>query len=545
MKKIFLFFVLLVFVSIDCSAIDSTVIDTCSNNKHRSWWDVQHYTLQVNISPEKEKIEGAVTIQAKVVASAIDTLQIDLQEPLRIKKIIWGKNKVDLIRAGNHYLVIGNFKQLKIGHLFEITVVYDGVPQTAKNPPWSGGFIRTKAADGTPWIAVACQGIGASSWWPCKDDHRDEPDLGVDLYYQTSATLKAIGNGKLYGQEKKGKNKTYHWRVENPINLYDVTFYIGNYVHFSDTLQGKKGVLDLDYYVLADNLQKAKKQFQVVKPMLHCFEYWLGPYPFYEDGYKLVEAPYLGMEHQSAIAYGNNYKMGYAGVDRSKTGIGLLFDFIIVHESAHEWFGNSISANDIAYSWIHEGFTTYCETLFAEYLFGKDSASQYQRGQWKIIRNKKPIEGKPNACDGGSADQYEKAAAMVHMIRQIIDDDEHFRHVLHALNKQFYHKTIDGITFEKAINRSSSHNFSKVFEQYLRTTKIPILVCKVRGDELFYRWQNVVADFDMPVLVYIQGKKHWLEARNQWKKIQLETKINAQSDIKIDADFLIGFAVKK
>ncbi|MEO9257223.1 MAG: M1 family aminopeptidase, partial [Crocinitomicaceae bacterium] len=354
-----------------------------------------------------------------------------------------------------------------------------------------------------------------------------------------SSKFTTIGNGRLIESIKKGGKTISHWRVVNPINLYDVTFYIGDYVHWSDTLNGEKGVLNLDYYVLRENLDRAKLQFAMVKQMIHCFEFWLGPYPFYEDGYKLVESPYLGMEHQSAVAYGNDYKMGYYGMDRSHTGVGLLFDFIIVHESAHEWFGNSISANDVAYSWIQEGFTTYCESIFTECAFGKEQATKYQLGQWNIISNKSPIEGVVDMCDGGSVDQYEKASSIIHMIRQIINDDEQFRQLLRALNKTFYHKTVDGPTVEKFINDFTKHDFTQVFNQYLRTVQIPRLAFKMVDSTLSYRWDNTIDEFDMPVLIQIDEVQQWLFPTNLWQDTTLNTTLDLKTQVKIDPNFLV------
>lgn len=513
--------------------------DECSNSVYRSWWDVQHYDLHLKIISGKEKIKGFTIIRAKVVGNPKDSLQIDLQNLLKISSVKYGEKSLKFIRKNNHYFVVGDFKQLKKGEVFELVINYAGVPTIAKNPPWDGGFVIDTSTDGKPWIAVACQGIGASSWWPCKDYAGDEPDFGVDLYYETSSILSAIGNGRLIESIKKGKNTISHWRVVNPINLYDVTFYIGDYVHWSDTLIGEKGILDLNYYVLRENFERAKLQFAVVKQMIHCFEFWLGPYPFYEDGYKLVESPYLGMEHQSAVAYGNDYKMGYYGVDRSHTGVGLLFDFIIVHESAHEWFGNSISVSDVAYSWIQEGFTTYCESIFGECAFGKERATTYQLGQWNIISNKSPIEGVIDMCDGGSVDQYEKASAIIHMIRQVINNDEEFRQLLRALNKTFYHQTVDGPTVEKFINDFTKHDFTNVFDQYLRTTQIPRLAFKMSDSTLSYRWDNIIDEFDMPVLIQIDEDEQWLFPTNLWQEIPLKAVIDLKTQVKIDPNFLV------
>jgi aminopeptidase N len=515
----------------------------CTNNPARSWWDVQHYDLNLNIDTATGKLNGTVIITAKVIGGIGNALQIDLKEPLKLNHVSSETNdnkqtdfKVEKIE--NHYIIKGEFnKIIKENGLFNLVIEYEGVPPIAARPPWDGGLVMDRDANGNRWMGMACQGIGASVWFPCKDFQGDEADMGMRLSMVVPGNLQMISNGRLQpnNERRSDRNLRWTWAVANPINNYDITFYIGDYVHWSDTLQGIKGPLSLDYFVLRENEAKAKEHFKIVKPMLECFESKIGAYPFYEDGYKLVDAPYLGMEHQSAVAYGNGYKMGYKGEDRSKSGVGLLFDFIIVHESGHEWFGNSITSYDKADTWIHEGFTTYTETIFAECLLGKNSAFIYQQGKRNVVRNDKPVQGKYNECDEGSSDHYDKAAFMIHMIRMVMKNDSAFFAMLKAMNETYYHKIVTGKEIAHFINHYSGIDFNKVFDQYLRTAAIPDLELKRKKNTLLYKWSNCVTGFNMPVLVHQNNKAIWLTPNTQWQKMSL-----SHDDICVDKNFLIN-----
>jgi len=516
----------------------------CTNNPARSWWDVQHYALDIKVDTGTGSLNGTVRIEATITGEISDSIQIDLQEPLEITDVLFdnGRNApaaMKVVKRGNIYIIKDDFKNLIQNGTFTLSISYNGIPAIAVKPPWDGGLVMSRDANGLPWIAMACQGIGASVWFPCKDFQGDEADKGMHLSMLIPANLQMISNGRLqpnYERRSDG-NLRWTWFVENPINNYDISFYIGDYVHWADTLNGAKGPLDLDYYVLRPNEERARKHFEVVKPMLQCFEEKIGPYPFYEDGYKLVEAPYLGMEHQSAVAYGNGYQMGYKGVDRSKTGVGLLFDFIIVHESGHEWFGNSITAYDKADTWIHEGFTTYTETIFAECLLGKKAAFTYQQGKKNKIRNDGPVQGRFNECNEGSGDHYDKAAFMIHMIRMIMKNDATFFAMLKSMNEKFYHKIISGKRMEDFINAYSGKNFDKVFDQYLRTASLPKLAIRYKKQQVLYKWTNCVAGFNMPVLVYDDEKPVWLKPTTRWQSIKTGgRKINVDENFLIDSE---------
>ncbi len=322
--------------------------------------------------------------------------------------------------------------------------------------------------------------------------------------------------------------------IKNPINLYNLTFYLGDYTTFTDTFQGEKGVLPLTFHPLRYNEFKARTHFRVVKDMLRCFEHWMGPYPFYEDGYKLVEAPYLGMEHQSAIAYGNGYQMGYLGKDRSGTGVGMLFDYIIIHESGHEWFGNNITAKDVADNWIHEGFTTYTETLYAEWIAGKEKAARYNKGEWKNIENDRPIIGAYGVADDGSGDKYDKGAAMLHMIRTIVNDDEKFRQILRGLNKEFWHQTVTTKQVEDYISQKSGRDFSAFFNQYLRTTQIPKLEWYEGRGEIHYRFTNVVEGFSIPIRPATDAAP--LAVSSEWRVAKHQGRVRWEDNFLLEAE---------
>ncbi|NCX95349.1 MAG: M1 family peptidase [Chitinophagia bacterium] len=426
-----------------------------SNGNGRKWWDVLKYDLKVQFDLANKSIIGSNAIIFSIKSAIIDTIQIDLQQPLIADDVTVDGKKQTFYRDSNVIWVVGHFSNMEQGINHNIEVQYHGRPVRAVNPPWNGGFTYDYDDNQCSWVGVSCQGLGASVWYPCKDAQWDEPNNGMTItlcipdsissnYTKKLYKLSAISNGVLekvvpattlldtnhHASKPKEGYSEWYWKVANPINNYDATFYIGNYVNIHDTMMGEKGLLAIDYWVLAGNKDKAIEHFKVVKPMLHCYEYWLGAYPFYEDGYKLVEAPYLGMEHQSAIAYGNKYKLGYKGYDRSHSEVGNTFDYIIIHESAHEWFGNNITAAENADNWIHEGLTTYTESLFVECANGVADATKFCKGEWQNIKNDKPIIGKYSVNDDGSSDKYDKGAALIFMIRKLINDDNKFRQML-------------------------------------------------------------------------------------------------------------------
>lgn len=525
----------------------------------RTWWDVTMYQLEVTPNFHKFTLSGKNTIFFHIVKKPKERMQLDLQEPLLIDSARLNNVPVTFSRDGNAWYInlprkmprsLAHNQQPGKDPLQQLELWYHGVPKPALRAPWDGGVVWSKDKNGNPWIGTACQGLGASVWWPCKDHQSDEPD-SVSIAVTVPDTLLNVSNGRLRSvTSNPDQTKTYTWFVSKPINLYNVTMNVGKYIHFSDTLQGEKGVLDLDYYVLEYNLEKAKHQFQQVKPMLRAFEYWFGPYPFYEDGYKLVESSYLGMEHQSAVAYGNQYMNGYRGADLSGTGRGKNWDFIIIHESGHEWFGNNISTKDVADMWVHEGFTNYSETLFITYHSGTEAGNEYVQGIRKNISNDKPIIGPYDVNKEGSGDMYYKASNLIHMIRQITDSDSLFRQMLRDMNQRYYHKTVTSAEVESFLSARTGYNLSKTFDQYLRTTNIPRLeyyTTTMNGElVLHYRWANCVEGFDMPIkLPGGAGKYGLLLATTNWQQLRTTFATEEEVTKALDKNFYVTYKLVK
>ena len=510
-----------------------------SITKERAWWDVKSYHLDIKVNPSDSTISGSNTIKYQVVQE-YKTMQIDLQNPMQIYKVIQDGKVLKYNREGNAFFIELIAPQTK-GAVKELTVFYGGKPKVAVNPPWDGGITWKKDNSGNPFIASSCQGLGASVWWPNKDHMYDEVE-NMLISVNVPKNLTNVSNGRLLSVKQiKDGTKTYNWYVSNPINNYGVNINVGDYVSFSEKYKGEKGDLDCTYYVLRDNLAKAKKQFQDVPKMLKAFEHWFGPYPFYEDSYKLVEAPYLGMEHQSSVTYGNKFQNGYLGRDLSGTGWGLKFDFIIIHESGHEWFANNITYKDIADMWIHESFTNYSESLFLEYYYGKEAGFEYVRGTRKNIDNDKPIIGNYDVNNEGSGDMYPKGANMLHTIRQLVNDDEKWRGILRGLNSTFYHQTVTTKQIEDYLSQQVGIDLSTVFNQYLRDTRIPTLEYFFKNNQFGYRWTNCVAGFNMPVKVTLNGKEELLQPEIEWK---LDPANTQNSMLEIDKDFYVaGFNI--
>lgn len=488
----------------------------------REWWDLTYYHLDISVNPDTKFISGKNTIKYTVL-KPYATMQIDLQEPLYITKVTQNGKELKAMRDGNAYF-IGLIDQQVLGTNNSIEVFYEGKPKEAKNAPWDGGFSWKKDSNGNDFVATSCQGLGASVWWPCKDHMYDEVD-SMDISVTVPKGLMDVSNGRLKSKVENKKTTTYNWTVKNPINNYGVNANIGDYVHFSEVYKGENGPLDMDYYVLRDNLEKAKIHFKDAPRMMEAFEHWFGPYPFYEDGFKLVEVPYLGMEHQSSVTYGNQYKMGYLGNDVSGSGWGLKFDFIIVHESGHEWFANNITHIDMADMWIHESFTSYSENLFVDYFYGKEASADYVVGIRSRIANDKPIIGTYNVNKEGSADMYYKGANMLHTLRQLVKDDEKWRQILRGLNKTFFHQTVTTKQIEDYISEKSGIDLTAFFNQYLRQAQIPTLEYALKKGNLRYRWQNVVADFKMPVKVTFEGKEQWIYPTSEWSWKMVDVKV--------------------
>lgn len=500
----------------------------------REWWDLTYYHLDIKVNPDNKFISGKNTIQY-IVLKQDSIMQIDLQPPMTILKAIQNGKELDIKHDGNaHFISLTDPQSLE--EVNEIIVYYEGHPKEAIRAPWDGGISWKKDKNDNHFVASSCQGLGASVWWPCKDHMYDEVD-SMKISVNVPSKLINVSNGRLRKVEQIGDTKTYTWVVKNPINNYGVNINIGDYANFSEVYDGQGGNLDMNYYVLSYNLEKAKEQFKQAPMMMEAFEHWFGQYPFYADSFKLVETPYLGMEHQSSVTYGNKFMNGYLGNDLSGTGWGLKFDFILVHESGHEWFANNITNKDVADMWIHESFTAYSENLYLDYHYGKEASAEYVIGTRKIITNKNPIIGTYNvnkSSDG--TDMYYKGSNMLHTLRQLVEDDEKWRQILRKINVEFYHKTVTTQQIEDFLSRETGKDLTAFFNQYLRTTKIPTLEYKIDKKNLSYRYTNSIDGFDMPIQVKIDDKEDWIFPNSEWKTLKIDSKIKS---FEVDRDFYI------
>ena len=496
----------------------------------RAWWDLVYYHLDISVKPDEKFIEGSNTITYNVLNSS-DRLQVDLQSPLKITKVEQNGNLLDFESQGNAHFIKLVDKQKK-GTIQSLKVYYEGYPKEAVRAPWDGGLSWKRDTNGKHFVATSCQGIGASIWWPNKDHMYDEVDSML-ISVNVPKDLVNVSNGRLKKIDEYEDSKTYHWFVSNPINNYGVNINIGDYVSFSEVYNGEKGPLDMVYYVLRDNIERARTHFKDAPKMMDAFEYWFGPYPFYEDSFKIVEVPYLGMEHQSSITYGNKYMKGYLGRDLSRTGWGLKFDYIIIHEAGHEWFANNITYKDIADMWVHESFTTYSENLFLDYHYGKEAASDYVIGTRDGISNSSPMIG-PYGVNKRGSDLYTKGANLLHTLRQIAKDDEIWRMILRGLNSEFYHQTVDTKQIEEFISSKIGFDLTTFFDQYLRDIRIPNLEYSISNGLLTYRWTNVIDNFTMPLEIEVLGENIWIYPTTKKKSIEINS-----DRIKIDRDYYV------
>jgi len=503
----------------------------------RAWWDVAFYDLHVTVSPADSSIRGYNGITYRVLQPAQE-MQIDLMVPLDVDSMVQDGRAVSYRREGNAFFASLTAPQ-RAGARKLITVYYHGKPQPAKRPPWDGGFSwKTDSLD-NPWIVTTDQGMGASVWWPNKDTQADEPD-SQRVAITVPDPLVNVSNGRLRSTVHHGNGTTtYEWFVTNPINNYAIAVAAGNYAHYSEVYDGEKGKLTMDFWPLAYHLDAAKRQWPQARTTLQCFEHWFGPYPWYEDGYKLIEVSNNGMEHQSAVAYGNRFANGYQGRDGSGTGLGMKWDFIIVHESAHEWFGNNITTKDLADMWVHESFANYSEALYTECQFGKQAGAEYAVGVRRGIRNDRPVIPDAYGVNAqGSGDMYPKGGTMLHMIRQIVNDDDKWRGILRGLNQTFWHQLVTGRQVQDYISKGASIDLSKVFEQYLTTTKIPVLEYAVDGAAVRYRWANVVPGFAMPVRVRLSGDAYdWVRPTEQWQATKFG--LPSAAEFRVDVNFYV------
>ena len=507
-----------------------------SDGPERSWWDVTFYDLHVSVNPADSTIRGRNGITYEVLAPGTE-MQIDLQQPLEVDSIVQAGRTLAYRRDGNAFFVSLESPQ-QPGSMHTVTVHYHGRPVAAVRPPWDGGYIWQRDDEGRPWVATANQGLGASVWWPTKDLQSEEPD-SQRIAITVPDPMVNVSNGRLRSTVSNGDGTTtYEWFVSSPINNYNVAVNAGTYAHWTEEFEGELGPLTMDYWPLSQNLEAARRQWVQARTTMACFEHWFGPYPFYEDGFKLVEAPHLGMEHQSAVAYGNGYENGYRGTDLSGTGLGLEWDFIVVHEAAHEWWGNNITTRDPADGWVHESFANYSETLYTECLVGDPvEAARYVIGTRSRIANDRPIQGRYGVNDGGSGDKYYKGGNMLHTIRQIVGDDETWRSILRGLNETFRHRAVSGAQVEQLMSAGAGVDLSRVFDQYLRTTMVPVLEYRVRGSTLSYRWSNVVPWTAMPVRVSVGvGTSLLLRPTPEWQTLSAPGPVER---VEVDPSFYV------
>jgi aminopeptidase N len=522
-----------------------TLADTLrgSNGEGRRLWDVVHYDLTLKPDLKTKRISGEV--QIKFLDAGARLIQLDLQEPMQINQITLGKKKCAFSRQGNVYWVTLPKRSCFQSKKRTLSITFSGIPRSAKRAPWDGGWVWNTDSMGNPFVGVACQGLGASAWFPCKDIQSDEPDFGCRMQIEVPDSLVAVSNGNLikFTHDSANRTKIFYWETTSPINNYNIVPYIGNYTLIEDRYDGIEGTLSLRYWVLKHQVEKARKQFNQVKKMLTAFEHYFGAYPFYRDGYQLVESPYLGMEHQSAIAYGNGYQQGYMGMDRSGTGLGLDWDFIIVHESGHEWFGNSITASDLGENWMHESFTTYAEALFIEYYKGKQAAETYLVGLRKKIDNDDPLLAPLGVNQDPTSDIYNKGANVIHTLRQWINDDAVFLGGIREMTRLFRHRIVSSTEMEQFWTAWSGLPLAAFFNQYLRTTKIPELELRSGSSGVWtMQWKNVVPGFAMPVDLQINDSLyHRIFPTDQ--PIELNMRLEKEKTrIRVHPGYLIHFS---
>lgn len=488
----------------------------------RTCYDVTFYDLNIRVDPGRQEVRGFVDIHYTALA-AFTTLQIDLYRNMAIDRIIFEGQELPFRRR--HDAVFVDFPPQAPGSRAVFRVFYGGRPTVAEDPPWDGGFVWSSDADGHPWVGVACEGAGASLWWPNKDHLSDEPD-SIAINVEVPGDLVCVANGNLRSQERAGEYTRYHWFVSYPINNYNVTVNIARYQHFSDTYIAADGdTLPLDYYVLPEHLEKARKHFRQTRQVLACFEHYLGKYPFWDDGFAMVETPYLGMEHQGAIAYGNGYRRGYMGgmIPRD-----MDWDYIIVHESGHEYFGNSISCGDLSEMWIHESFTTYLESLFVEYTMSYADAVRYLASQRPYIYNREPVLGPPgvNWEDWEGSDHYFKGAWILHTLRHAIHDDDKWFAILKGFYEKYAISIVTTADVVRYVNAATGRDFGAFFRQYLEFPGLPVFEYDtedVKGKlQLRYRWKADLPGFDMPLLVGKEGAYQLIFPTTEWQELLID-----------------------
>jgi aminopeptidase N len=490
--------------------------------RYRANNDLLFYHLDIRVDPVKKTLGGKNTIRFKMLKD--DTrIQLELYANLSVDKIVYGPTPLKFERDLNTVYV--DFPEtLKSGRTYSIDFHYSGAPQ--EQGRFGGITFRTDPA-GKPWINTACEGEGSSIWWPSKDQWRDEPE-GMEISVAIPNDLVNVSNGKFQSKTDLGDGYTrWDYLVHYPINSYNVSLNIASYVHFEDRL----GDLPFDFYVLPGSLEKAKVQFAQAKPMIEAYQHFFGEYPFAKDGYKLIEVPYSGMEHQSAVTYGNRFANGYLERDWTEVGVSPRFDFIIIHESGHEWFGNAVSAADVSDMWIHEGWTTYLECLYVERLFGYEDALKYTNGYKKKVQNKEPIVQQRGIHRLPPQDMYFKGALFLNTLRSVVNDlsrrsdegakadDAKWWKLIRDLFQHFKYQNIMTEDVVKFVNEQLGQDLTPVFDQYLRRTDLPMLQLTFNDKDgtVAYRWNADERTFAMPIRVGTRGSWQTITPTADWK----------------------------
>ncbi len=488
--------------------------------RYRANNDLLYYHLDIRVSPEARSIGGKNTIRFRMLDD--DTrIQLDLHKDLAVDKILFDSKPLQYTRELNTVWV--DFpKTLESGRDYSIDFYYSGSP---KKVGYFGGLTFDTDPAGRPWVYTACEGPGSSFWWPGKDQWRDEVET-MDISVAVPNGLTDVSNGRFMGKKDLGDGYTrWDWRVHYPINSYNVSINVAAYQHFSDQL----GDLSLDYYVLPEDLERAKKQFAQVKPMMKAFLHYFGEYPFIKDGYKLVQVPYSGMEHQSAVTYGNGFTNGYGNKDWTGVGVSMKFDFIIIHESGHEWFGNAVTASDVCDMWIHEGWTTYLECMYVEQVFGYADALKYVNGYKPKVRNRRPVITQRGIHLAPPGDQYFKGALFLHTLRNVMNDDAMWWALVRAVYDTFKYQSIRTEDLLPLFNKRFEADLTPIFDQYLRHAQVPALELVFDASEghVAYRWKAAEADFAMPIRV--GDREAWTTITPTTKWQTLSTKLDNES----------------
>jgi aminopeptidase N len=486
--------------------------------RYRANNDLLYYDLDIRVNPEKKFISGRNTIRFKMLKD--DTrIQLELFSNYTIEKIVatWKEASTQALKyERDHNTVYIDFPEtLRSGRTYSIEFHYSGQPREQGR---FGALAFRTTPDGKHWINTANEGDGSASWWPSKDQWRDEPE-GADIRVAVPNGLINVSNGRFMGKTDLGDGYTrWDYRVHYPINSYNVSLNIAEYTHFAEV----HGDLTMDYFVLPGNLDKAKVQFAQAKPMMEAFEKYVGKYPFPKDGFKLIEVPYSGMEHQSAVTYGNRYANGYLERDWTGVGVSLKFDFIIIHESAHEWFGNAVSAADVSDMWIQEGWCNYLEFIYVEALFGREDAIKYAGGYKSKVANAEPIITQRGIHRTPNQDMYFKGALFLDTLRNAVNDDARWWKLIRDTYEKFKYQNIMTEDLVRFFSAELKQDMTPIFDQYLRRTSLPVL--ELTFDEaaktVAYRWKADERGFAMPIKAGEPAKWQLLQPTTEWKSME-------------------------